>query len=150
MINNESKNQCVFCSIISGNINSCKIDENDKAIAVFEINPISNGHALIISKEHSEKVQKKSLSLAKKIAKRIKTKLKPKDIQISNSNLFGHSVINLIPVYQDENINSKRNPTTMEELERLRAELETKSIKKIKKPKIQQIKEKLWLPKRIP
>jgi len=150
LMNDESKNQCVFCSIISGNINSCKIDENDKAIAVFEINPISKGHALIISKEHSETFQKKSLSLAKKIAKRIKTKLKPKDIQISNSNLFGHSVINLIPVYQDENINSKRNPTTMEELERLRAELETESIKKVKKPKIQQIKEKLWLPKRIP
>lgn len=145
------KNQCVFCSIVSDSIKSCRLDENNKAIAVLEINPVSRGHALIISKEHSEKLlQGKALSLAKKIVRRIKTKLKPKDIQILNSNLFGHSIINIIPVYKDESISSKRSQTTMEELETLRTELEKKSTKKIKKPKIQQIKERLWLPKRIP
>lgn len=152
MIKQEGANQCVFCSIVSENIKSCKIDENEDAIAVFEINPVSKAHILIISKEHTENPTKKSLSLADKISKKIKKKLKPKDIQIANSKSFGHSVINIIPVYKDENINSKRNSTTLEELEKIKAELEEEPVKpvKIKKPKIEQIKEKLWLPKRIP
>jgi hypothetical protein len=46
--------QCIFCSIIQEKVNSYKIDENNNAIAILEINPISKGHTLIIPKEHSE------------------------------------------------------------------------------------------------
>lgn len=150
MVKEEGESKCVFCSIVSGDINSCKIDETDSALAVFEINPISKGHVLIISKEHTDKLQASSMTFAKKIAKKIKTKLKPKDIQIEHSVVFGHSVINVIPVYKDENINSKRNSTTIEELEKLKMELETKKPKEAKKSKLEKIKEKIWLPKRIP
>lgn len=146
----EGENKCVFCSIVSGDIKSCKIDEDEKNIVVFEINPVSRGHTLVISKEHLEKPQKGAMSFAKKIAKKLKTKLKSKDIQIAHSSLFGHSVINIIPVYKDETIDSKRNPTTMEELEKLNMELEAKTTKTVKKSKIEKIKERLWLPKRIP
>ena len=43
--------QCIFCSIIFGDIPSYKVDENSEAIAVLEINPISKGHSLIIPKK---------------------------------------------------------------------------------------------------
>ena len=150
-----SKNQpCIFCSIISGNSQSYKIDENEKAIAILEINPISKGHTLIIPKEHilsSEKIPQSVFSLAKKIAKKIKTKFKLKDIKISSSNLFGHEIINILPVYKNETLDSKRNPAKPEELERLQKILEKKLKKKmIKKPRTKKIKEKIWLPKRIP
>ncbi|MDP3992083.1 MAG: hypothetical protein Q8P79_01075, partial [Nanoarchaeota archaeon] len=44
--------QCVFCSIVFGDIKAYNIAENSKAIAVLEINPISRGHTIIIPKEH--------------------------------------------------------------------------------------------------
>lgn len=147
---NQDDQQCVFCSIIEGKIPSYKIDENKDAIAILEINPISNGHTLIIPKEHSQKTQK-SIKFAEKIAKKLKI-LKPKKIDITPSSLFGHEILNILPVYKDENLNSARKKTSEDELLELQKLLAKKpKTKAIRKPKTQKIKEqKLWLPKRIP
>ncbi len=146
-----SKNECVFCSIASDKIRSCRIDENEKAIAVLDINPISKGHSLIIPREHTDNMKKEVSVLAEKVSKNIKKKLKPKKVEISKSKLFGHEIINLLPVYDNENFDSKRNSAKIEELEIVREELEKrKEIEKISKPKTKKIKEFLWLPKRIP
>jgi len=146
--------QCIFCSIVSGQAQSYKIDENSDAIAILEINPISKAHSLVIPKKHlksSDKIPQTAFSLAKSVAKKIKTKLKPKDVEISSANLFGHEIINILPIYENENINSQRQQSNPEELEELKAKLEKKSKPKtIKKPKPKKIEEKIWLPKRIP
>lgn len=149
---NSSQNQCIFCSIITGDAHSYKIDENEKAIAVLEINPISRGHILIIPKEHissSKKIPQDAFSLAEKIAKKIKIKLKSKDVKILPSNLFGHEIINILPIYQDETLDSKRNQAKPEELEEVQ-KIIFKEKQIIKKPKTKKLKEKIWLPKRIP
>jgi histidine triad (HIT) family protein len=144
----EKKNECVFCAIASGKINSCQIEENKGAIAVLEINPISRGHALVVARVHEEKPQKEVTSLAKKVSTLIKRKFKPKSIQTSQSRLFGHEVINILPVYDKEDFNSERKHSTIEELQKVKEDL-TKKVER-KKKKIEIIKEKLWLPKRIP
>ena len=147
-----SQQQCIFCSIVSGDTQSYKIDENKDSIAVLEINPISKAHTIIIPKQHipsSEKLPQAVFSLGKKIAKKIKTKLKPKDVVISSSNLFGHEIVNVLPVYENENINSERYQAKPEELQEIQKLLEKKP-RAIKKPRTKKIKEKLWLPKRIP
>jgi diadenosine tetraphosphate (Ap4A) HIT family hydrolase len=41
---------CIFCK------NLPRVMENDKAYALFDINPVSKGHALIISKRHVEQI----------------------------------------------------------------------------------------------
>ena len=46
------KQQCVFCQIISGRIKSRKIYEDQKCIAILDINPASPGHILLMPKEH--------------------------------------------------------------------------------------------------
>ncbi len=145
----EEPAECVFCSIVSEKIKSVKIDKNDKAIVILEINPISKGHALVITKEHTDKPQKQALVLAKKISRKIKSKFKPKKMEISESRLFGHEVINILPVYKNENFSSERKPSKIEDLEIIREELEKKT-EKIKKSKVEKIKEIFWLPKRIP
>jgi histidine triad (HIT) family protein len=142
-------NECVFCAIASDKIKSVKIGENKKAIAVLEINPISNAHSIVIPREHKDKIPKEALELAKKISRDIQKKFSPKDVKISKSALFGHEVINILPVYSDENFDSKRKSATMEELESIREELERKPIK-ISKPKTKKIMEFIRLPKRIP
>ena len=150
--NNEElkKEKCVFCSIASDKIKSVKLEENENAIAILEINPISRGHALIIPKGHLEKSPKEALSMAKKISKKIEKVFSPKSIEIAKSKMFGHEIINIIPIYNKESVNSERKPAKIEELEKIKEELEKKKEKKIRKLKVKKIKEFFWLPKRIP
>jgi histidine triad (HIT) family protein len=140
---------CVFCSIASEKIKSVKLDEDEKAVAVLDINPISKGHTLVIPKEH-EANEKEVMVLAKKVSKLLKKKLKPKEVKISSSKLAGHITISVLPVYSNEDFNSERKKANLEELEQVRLEIEKLSVKRAKKPKIEKIKEFLWLPKRIP
>ena len=65
-----SGEQCIFCAISSGNIQSYRIDENKNTIATLEINPISKGHVLIIPKKHSDKIPKELFLLRKKSQKK--------------------------------------------------------------------------------
>jgi histidine triad (HIT) family protein len=155
--------KCIFCSIISGEIPSYKIGENEKAIAVLEINPISESHTLIIPKEHKEEIDAKEIKeLSAEIAKKIKTKFKAKKIENFVSELFGHKVLNLLPIYKDETSSSKRKKEVPEELkEILQEEVKEKKLKskehkeKTEAKEKEQVKEekpveKFRLPKRIP
>jgi len=113
--------KCLFCKIGSKEISSKKIEENEYAIAVLEINPISSGHTLIIPKKHiknSGELPFQALSLAKKISKRIKTKLKPKEVIIYTENKFGHEVITVLPIYNQETKNSSRLNVEEKELDK--------------------------------
>lgn len=148
--------ECVFCSIASGEISSYKIDENKKALAVLEINPVSKGHTIIIPKEHlssSEKLSQLVFSLAKDVAGRLKTKLRAKSTEISSSNLFGHEVVNVVPLYGDEKIAEKHTakPEELAELQKILVKTK-KTTQKTKKIKAISEKpgKKIWLPKRIP
>lgn len=46
------KQQCIFCHIISGKVAARKVYEDDKTIAVLDINPANPGHILLFPKEH--------------------------------------------------------------------------------------------------
>ncbi|KAL2139679.1 hypothetical protein VTI28DRAFT_4849 [Corynascus sepedonium] len=47
---------CIFCKIIKGEIPCFKLFENEKTLAFLDINPLSQGHALVIPKIHGEKL----------------------------------------------------------------------------------------------
>jgi len=151
---------CIFCSIASGASQSYKVDENDSAVAVLEINPVSKGHTIVIPKKHLplEELPKDISSFAQSVAEKIKEKLKPKDVEIASLDFGGHGVINLIPVYNDESIKSKRYKASKEELGEVSTmlkeqnkEIKKEKIKREKIPRPKRIKEKkFWLPKRIP
>ena len=150
---NPQKSQCIFCSIIKGETPSYQIDSNNEAIAILEINPISKAHTLIIPKEHvsPEKIPESALTLAKQVSQKIKKELNPKDIQIYTSNLFGHEIINVFPIYEDETQNSPRKKATPEELQNIQEQLKEKPkpqepIEITKPKKLENIK----IPKRIP
>lgn len=122
----ETSSKCIFCSIKDNEIPGHKIAENKKAIAILEINPLTKGHSIIIPLEHTtiDKLSKSTLSLAQKIAKKIKLKLKPEDIKIESSSLQGHAFINVIPFYKDEQPEKKK--ASEEELQKLQSLLKTK------------------------
>lgn len=150
-----NKKENPFRLIVEKKINSYLIDENKYSIAVLEIKPISKAHTIIIPKEaisKSGKLPQSAFSMAKRISKKIETKFKPKEILISSSYILGETIINILPIYSNESLNSPRKQTSEEELENLKKILERKQKKKqLKKVKIKKIEEsKMWLPRRIP
>ena len=140
------ENQCVFCSIISGNIKSYKVDENSKAIAVLEINPFSRGHTIIIPKEHinfGKRIPEEISSFVKEVSKKIRSQLTPEKIIVSNSNILGHEIVNIIPVYTGQKELKERYHASNEELEEIIKILTKKKEKKKKRGQKELRKKKL-------
>lgn len=72
---------CLFCKIASGEIPSYKIYEDDIVFAFLDINPDSDGHALIIPKKHFkdlDDIDDITLNYVNKVAKRLKKLLEEK------------------------------------------------------------------------
>ncbi len=159
-MSDENPQKCVFCSIADGKIPSVKIYDDSNASAVLELNPASKGHVIIIPKEHiesSDKISKDISEKARMIGEHLKSKLNSKDILIENSNIMGHEVINVLPVYKNENLDSPRQKAEEKDLLELQKilEIETKKeVQILEKPEIKKINAEevktLWLPKRIP
>ena len=152
--NPEKGQKCIFCSISEGETESVSIGEIPEAVAVLEINPMSDAHSIVIPKKHvssKNEISKKILDFADKISKKLKSKFKAKEVSISFSNVFGHEIINLIPIYGNEKPSEKKAAKKEDLLEIQKKFLEKKE-KVISKPKAKEIKnsEKLWLPRRIP
>ena len=51
-----SENQCVFCKMVAGQIPVTKIYEDEVVLAFLDIGPISDGHTLVIPKQHFERL----------------------------------------------------------------------------------------------
>jgi histidine triad (HIT) family protein len=76
---------CVFCDIVDKKINAMILGENKGAIAFLDVNPISDGHTIIIPKKHFKNLSTCSIedlndviSLVKDISNKIlNSKLKP-------------------------------------------------------------------------
>jgi histidine triad (HIT) family protein len=47
---------CIFCQIVAGQIPCTKIYEDERVLAFLDISPVSDGHTLVIPKEHCTKV----------------------------------------------------------------------------------------------
>lgn len=84
---------CLFCKIISGEIPSFKLYEDDETFAFMDINPANEGHALVIPKEHAKDVHAVSeaaitatVVTAKKIAGAIDKTLQPQGLNLLQCN----------------------------------------------------------------
>jgi len=45
--------ECIFCKIVRGEIPSCKVHEDERVFVFEDINPLADGHTLIIPKNHA-------------------------------------------------------------------------------------------------
>jgi len=51
-----SVDDCVFCKMVAGQIPVTKIYEDEFVLAFLDIGPISDGHTLVIPRQHFEKL----------------------------------------------------------------------------------------------
>jgi histidine triad (HIT) family protein len=159
-----TQQQCIFCSMIFGEIPTTKIGENEKAISILELNPVTLGHSLIIPKEHIEtedKLPAEVKELANEISEKIKKTFNPLRIDLIPGHVMGHQLINILPIYNNETIESRRQKQTPEGLAELKKQIDSAQPEEItKEEKIEEMEEQsneeeineknTWLPKRIP
>lgn len=106
---------CIFCKIISNEIPSKKVYEDDDFLAILDLSPATKGHVLVIPKEHSEtltdlsdEMLSKILIVSKKIMKAMKTvhDFTNYNVVQNNGRLAGQTVphfhLHLIPRYSIE------------------------------------------------
>lgn len=43
---------CIFCKIVKGEIPSAKLYEDEQSLAILDINPLTPGHTLLMTKGH--------------------------------------------------------------------------------------------------
>jgi histidine triad (HIT) family protein len=48
---------CIFCQIVAGEIPSRTVYEDETTLAFLDANPLAPGHALVIPKDHHERLQ---------------------------------------------------------------------------------------------
>jgi len=112
--------QCIFCAIAANQTPSYKIAENKDNIAILELNPLSKGHALIVPKEHLEKVTESSKKLAEEISQKLQDKFNPKEIKTNEIKIMDHAVLEIVPIYGDE---TQKKQATEEELKELQEKI---------------------------
>lgn len=67
----EASSSCVFCRIAKGEIPSMKVFEDGISLAFLDINPLAEGHVLLIPKAHRERLEEMSGDEVAMIARHI-------------------------------------------------------------------------------
>lgn len=103
---------CLFCKIIRKEIPASIVYEDDTALAFLDINPVTDGHTLLIPKEHHAWMHEtpdvllgETFITAKKLMLALKDAFNADFINVS---VVGKDVphfhIHLIPRYNDDNL----------------------------------------------
>ena len=53
--------ECIFCDVMDGKLPSHMIYDDDDCLAILDKYPIDNGHSLIITRQHYEKITDMSI-----------------------------------------------------------------------------------------
>ena len=95
---------CVFCKIRDGKIPSKKIYEDDATLAFMDINPLNNGHCLVVTKRHAATIWdaevadlQAAIATAKKVATALRETVKPDGINMLQAN--GAAAFQSVPHY---------------------------------------------------
>ncbi len=108
---------CIFCKIIQGEIPATKVYEDEKVLAFMDINPLNDGHTLIVPKRHAETIFEidpqdliATIKVAQKLAIAIKKALDSDGmivVQLNNKaagQMVPHLHIHLIPRWENDGL----------------------------------------------
>jgi histidine triad (HIT) family protein len=106
---------CVFCKIRDGKLPAMKLYEDERTFAIMDINPLTSGHCLIITKAHGETLWESDVEdlqaamvTAKKVATALRATVKPDGLNVLQANgaaafqSVPHFHLHLIPRWIDD------------------------------------------------
>ena len=123
--------ECIFCKIIDGEIPSRTVFEDEQIKIIMNINPATNGHLLVIPKEHmtdikdtKEEVIMHSLKVIKEVIfPLLKERLNCEGLTIAQNNELGQEIkhyhIHLIPRYPNDNADFQYNKDQISDLDKI-------------------------------
>lgn len=107
--------ECIFCKIIRGQIPSTQIYEDESSLAFMDVNPASEGHTLVVAKDHAEtllNIETKTLTevsvATQRVARAIQHALQPAGLRVSQFNgaaagqTVFHYHVHIIPIQAGE------------------------------------------------
>lgn len=111
---NGDKMNCIFCKIINCDIPSYTLYEDDYVKCFLDVNPVSNGHTLVIPKKHfidindiEDEYLLKVFEATRKIMKLIKDKMNAEGFVLTQNNgsvqEVKHYHLHIMPQYKDKN-----------------------------------------------
>lgn len=119
---------CIFCKIANGEIPSATVYEDEEFRVILDLGPASEGHALILPKNHFKDVCEldsetatKVLPLAAKIGAAMKEALGCAGFNLVQNNgleagqTVFHFHMHLIPRYEDDQVGLTWNPGSLTE-----------------------------------
>lgn len=113
----------IFTKIINGDIPCYKIAENEQHIAFLDINPIAEGHTLVVPKKEidylfdlPDSLLKDTMLFAKKVASALDKSLGPLRTGVIVEGLeVPHAHVHLVPIYKETQNVSLRNKVDVSE-----------------------------------
>ena len=120
---------CIFCKIVAGDIPSKTIYEDDLIKVIMNINPATNGHLLVIPKEHmvnifdtKEEIITHSLQIVKnELYPKLKEKLNCEGLTLAQNNELGQEIkhyhIHLIPRYPEDHADFSYDKEKVDDLD---------------------------------
>ena len=106
---------CIFCSIVAGDAPATIVDEDEHTIAFMDIHPWTEGHALVIPREHHENLYEideetlcQVMTASKRLSLRVRDALNADGVNLLNSagraawQTVFHFHVHVIPRYEDD------------------------------------------------
>ncbi len=112
MKRDEKKEECIFCKIVKKEIPSAEVYEDELVKAFLDINPVTYGHTLLITKDHfplmtdvPDEVVSHAFKVAKRLMKNIKKAYKADFVTLAVVGIdVCHFHIHLIPRKRSDGI----------------------------------------------
>ncbi|MBI2161709.1 MAG: HIT family protein [Candidatus Rokubacteria bacterium] len=86
-------NDCVFCKIRDGQIPSLKVYEDEQTLCIMDINPLTRGHCLVLTKSHAPTIWdadvedlQAAIATAKRVAEALKAAVQPDGLNMLQAN----------------------------------------------------------------
>ena len=133
--------ECIFCAIASGKLESFKVYEDDDVLAVLDINPMTRGHLLLMPKKHFQFLFQMPDELSGRLFNAVKmlmpllinaTKAQGVNIMVNQGQTAGqtveHLLISMVPRYSDDKIilDAQRLKLKKEEFDEIAKQLSEK------------------------
>ena len=128
-------NDCIFCKIINGELPSKTIHEDEIVKVIMSIDPITNGHLLVLPKEHCVNildVKEDFLIHSHKLIRDtlyplLKEKLNCEGLTLAENNFLGQEIrhfhIHLVPRYQNDQADFVGNKDMLKSLDNIFSDL---------------------------
>lgn len=113
MLERQRAQQQIYRMIVSGELESVSVGQNDAALAVMEIRPLARGHVLVIPKQPVANVAllpSPVKEFAAGLRERIRDRLGAKNIIQRENVKFGEAIIELVPEYEGGETTQAQGP----------------------------------------